>query len=143
MDGLFDSGSMPALERVVQFTTARHQALVHNIANLSTPGYRPVDLPVERFQSALREAIDRRRSERGGPVGKLHVDSSGPLRFEPTRVVARAEATNDNILFHDRNNRSLEHQMQALAENAMAHNAALEMLKSQFDLLQATIREQA
>ena len=37
--GMFDSGALPALERLAQFTEARHRVLTNNIANLSNPYY--------------------------------------------------------------------------------------------------------
>ena len=56
---LTDSGAMPTLERLLQFTSARHQVLADNIANLSTPYYKPRDLSVESFQAALRQVFHR------------------------------------------------------------------------------------
>jgi flagellar basal-body rod protein FlgB len=121
---------MPALERVVAFTGARHQRIADNIANLSTPNYRPTDLSVSEFQKQLGKAIDNRRSHHGASSGELESD---PLKAMPTH---------DNLLFHDGNDRSLEHTMQALAENTMTHNAALDMLRNQFSLLESAIRGQ-
>jgi len=131
IEGLFTSGSMPALEKLVDFTGRRHRHLANNIANLSTPGYQPTDLSVDDFQAKLGKAIDARRTRNGGPRGELDMKS-----LEPTNL-------HDNIMFHDRNNRSLEHTMQALAENTMAHNAALDLMRNQFSMLESTIREQA
>lgn len=142
IEKLFDSGAMPALERVVQFTETRHRVLADNIANLSTPNFRPRDVSVAEFQAALGDAIDRRRSQRGGPTGELHMRDTPSLRFGPNAVHARNGHADQDILFHDMNNRSVERQMQALAENAMVHNAALEMLKSDLHLLESAIRQQ-
>lgn len=129
IDGLFNSGSMPALERLAQFTQRRHALLTHDIANLSTPGFRPVDLDVSGFQKQLGQAIDARRAANGGnPVGDLaqaDVDAAAPA--------------NDGILFHDGNNRSLEHLMKNLAENTMTYNATMELMKNQFKLLETAI----
>ena len=44
-------------------------------------------------------------------------------------------------MFHDRNNRDLERIMQNLAENTLTHNAAIEMLRHEFELLRTAIRE--
>ena len=49
--------------------------------------------------------------------------------------------TNDNILFHDQNNRDVERIMQRIAENTLAHNAAIDMIRNQFDMLEVAIRE--
>jgi len=51
IQGIFNSSSMPVVEKMVQFTGARHQVLTHNIANLSTPHFRPRDLDPRAFQA--------------------------------------------------------------------------------------------
>ncbi len=131
--GLFDHGALPALERTVQFTAARHKVLTHNIANLSTPFFKPSDLDPRTFQQELSRAIEQRR-QRPNPVsGALPLDErSGG--FEPS-------FSNENVLFHDQNNRDLERIMQRLAENTLAHNTAVEMIRNQVDVLRLAIRE--
>ncbi len=141
IEGLFTSGSMPVLERVVQFTTVRHGLISHNIANVSTPNYRPSDVSLESFQQTLREAIDARRQQTGGPNGDLNVRDTRQLEFAENSTELRGDALNRNLLFHDRNNRSLEHLMKDLATNTITHNAALQMLGNQFDMLESAIRE--
>ena len=62
IESMFQSGALPALDRLVQFTEQRHQVLTHDIANLSTPFFKPVDLDPKQFQQSLAAAIDQRRS---------------------------------------------------------------------------------
>jgi flagellar basal-body rod protein FlgB len=138
---LFDTGAMPALERMIQFTGVRHRQIVHNIANLSTPMFRPRGLDPDSFQQALGEAIDRRRKA-GGPLnGKLPMRDTRQLKFRPGRVEPRSHALDQNITFHDRNNRSLEHLMKDLATNTSAHNRSVRLIRNQFDMLETAIRE--
>ncbi len=139
IEGLFNSGSMPVLERMAQFTEQRHRHIVDAIANLSTPNYKPTDLDVGSFQAALAKAVDERRNETGGPNGDLRVRHTDQLRFEPDGIETQPGFRNQNLLFHDRNNRSVEHVMKDLAENAMMHNAAIEMLRNQFHMLETAI----
>lgn len=141
IQGLFNTGSMPVLERMVQFTSQRHELIAHNVANLSTPNFRPSDLSVSHFQQALGEAIDQRRSRGGVYRGDLDLRDSSSMRFGKGWIEARAGFSDQNILFHDRNNRSVERLMQNLAENALAHNGAIQMLRNQFTLLETAIRE--
>ena len=128
IDRLLNQGNAPLLEQVVQFSSQRHRLIAENIANVDTPGYRQKDLSVERFQSLLRERIETRRRA-----------PSGSVRFDDIR----AELTNPtrNILFHDRNNRSMEQLATDLAKNAMMHNLAVELLRKQFMGLEAALRE--
>jgi len=141
IQGMFDTGAMPALERLVQFTAQRHKLIAHNVANVSTPGFRPRDLDPTDFQRSLGEAIDRRRQLTGGPNGELRVGDTSQLSFTDESIELKPGFADENILFHDRNNRSLEHLMQGLAENAMTHNMALEMMRNQFQMMQVAIRE--
>ena len=141
INGIFDSGAMPTLERMVQFTGRRHQLIAHNIANFSTPYFKPIDLDPEAFQHQLAGAIERRR-ETGNPQrGELELRGSRQIRVHGKSLEFRPEELNENILFHDRNNRSLEHIMQDLVENTTAHRMSIELLKKEFDLLATAIRE--
>jgi len=140
IEGLFNSGAMPVLERAVQFTGQRHGIIADNIANLSTPHYRPKDLSVEKFQKQLRRAVNDRRATINPRLGELRLTDTREFRFREGRLDARPETLDENIMFHDRNNRDLERIMQDLAENTLAHNAGIEMLKSEFSLLKMAIR---
>lgn len=141
MNEMFNSGAMPVLERLVQFTGARHGVIADNIANLSTPYYRPKDLSIEKFQKQLRRAVDQRRATPTPTEGELRLTDTREFRFHDDRLEAHAQPLDENIMFHDRNNRDLERIMQDLAENTLAHNAGMELLKSEFDLLKMAIRE--
>ncbi len=139
--GLFSYGSMPVLERMVEFTGARQELIAHNIANLSTPYYKPVDLDPAQFQAQLRDALDR-RSRRPNPMRRpLELRSEQQARIRDGQIEFRPQKKNENILFHDHNNRDVERTIQDLVENAMAHRTSIELLKSEFDLLKTAIRE--
>ena len=140
IQGLFNDGSLPALERMVQFTEQRHKVLVNNVANLSNPYFKARDLDPRAFQQTLADAVDRRRGTPTGD-GELEMDDTGELGFHQDGIVARPSEVNDTILRHDQNNIDLERNMQRLAENTLAHNAAIELIRTQFALLQTAIRE--
>ena len=139
--GMFDKGAMPALERLMQFTGRRHAVLTNNIANLSTPYFKPRDLDPATFQVALGKAIDRRRGTATPVDGPLEIRDTRTLSFDQRGITARPRAINEGVLFHDENNRDLERTMQRLAENTMVHSAAIEMLRNQFQMLETAIRE--
>ena len=141
INGLFDYGAMPTLERVIQFTQNRHSVLTDNIANLSTPYYKPKDLSPESFQSELRDAIDRRRQSPNPTAGSLELYDTRQLRFRSDGIDPQPQHTNEGILFHDQNNRDLERTMQHLAENTLTHNSAVEVLRNEFAILLTAIRE--
>lgn len=139
--GLFTYGSMPVLERMVQFTGVRQELIANNVANLSTPYYKPTDLDPVKFQSQLRDALDERSRKPNGMRRELELGSSRQVRMQGKTMGFYPEQKNENILFHDQNNRDVERTMQDLVENALAHRTSVELLKSQFDLLRTAIRE--
>lgn len=139
--GLFSYGSMPVLERMVKFTGARQELIAHNIANLSTPYYKPVDLDPAAFQGQLRDALDR-RSRKPNPMRQpLEMRGNRQIRIRDGQMQFIPQQKNEGILFHDHNNRDVERTMQDLVENTLAHRTSVELLKSQFDLLKTAIRE--
>lgn len=139
--GMFSYGSMPVLERMVEFTGARQGMIAHNIANLSTPYYKPIDLDPRKFQEQLRDAIGRRSRKPNSMRRPLELNNSDQVRVGRSGMQFRPEQTNENILFHDHNNRDVERTMQDLVENTLAHRTSVELLKSEFDLLRTAIRE--
>ncbi len=138
---LANNGAMPALERLVQFTEARQRVLATNVANLSTPYFTAKDLDVKAFQRTLGDAIERRRVSDATGATPLELEDTDQVRFTRHGMAVRPEPTHSNVMFHDRNNRDLERTMQGLAENVMAHQFGVTLLKNQFDLLKTAIRE--
>ncbi len=139
--GMFDHGALPVLERVTQFTEERHRVLGDNVANLSTPYYKPRDLNTGSFQAVLRDAIDQRRTRPNPTAGPLNVNNTRQLRFGKDGLETEPQPSHEGILFHDQNNRDLERTMQHLAENTLAHNMAIEMIRNQFSIMLTAIRE--
>jgi len=126
IEGLMNRGNGALLEQVINFASQRHKLILDNIANADTPGYRQKDLTVERFSSMLRERVEQRRQT--GVADFEELDSSVE---NPTR----------GILFHDRNNRSMEQLATDLAKNAMMHNLAIELLRKQFLQMEMALKE--
>lgn len=128
IDRLLSQGNQPVLEQVVRFTAARHRLIAENVANLSTPGYAQRDLDEASFYAALRERTAARRS---APPGTVRFDDLAGEAVRPRR----------GVLFHDRNNRSVEQLMADAAENAMRHNLMVELMRRQFSSIQNALKE--
>ena len=137
IDGVTNSDLVPVLERMLQFAGARHRLIVNNIANLDTPGFRPVDVSVSAFQEQIGRAIDARRRGFGG----FEPADSNQVEFSPTGVRLHPGPVGANILFHDQNDRDLERSMQDLVENFLTFRLAADLLRSRFDLINTAIRE--
>lgn len=138
---VFDLGALPALERLVQFTERRHRVLTNNIANLSNPYFKPADLDPRSFQQALSQAIETRRASATPTAGPLRMNDTQQLTFRPDGIDAQPDLLNETILSHDQSNNDLERTMQRLAENTLTHNAAIELVRSEFRLIESAIRE--
>jgi len=138
IDSLISSPTVKMLEQTMSFTEQRHEVLLADIANVSTPGYVQKDLSVEEFQGALRDALRRQRestSDRYEPA------SGETVSFEPGsgRVFTQAAERPNSVAFHDRGVRSAEYLMSEMADNAMAHNMAAQFLKSRYDQMARAI----
>ena len=140
IDGVTNADAIPVLERLVQFAGRRHRLIAHNIANLDTPGFRPVDVSPQAFQAQLGRAIDQRRAEHGNQGGRLPIESSRQVRVTPAGLDLRPEPVGENILFHDGNDRNPERIMQSMVENFVTFRAAADLLKSRLDFIDTAIR---
>ena len=138
IDGFLGSSTLPTLERSLQYMSARHRLLACNIANIETPGFRPVDVSPAAFQGALREAIEAGRTDASG---SLKFDEAAPIAFGPSGTELKPQVLAENIMFHDGNDRSMERLMQRVHENVYAFRMASQMLRNQFELLNTAIRE--
>jgi flagellar basal-body rod protein FlgB len=138
LQALFDSNTVPVLEQVVNFSQARHNVLAGNIANLDTPGYRTRDISPDAFRERLKEAVAESRRADAGPMTASTSSTAADLAKNPFQVVK--ESLN-SILRHDDANVSMEQQIAELSKNQMQHNLAVNLLSSQFRLLQAAISE--
>ena len=137
---LGNSGATPTLEAVIRFAGQRQRVIAHNIANLSTPGFIPMDVSVGGFQKALDEAVQRRREQTGGMSGALAIPETDEIKPDGAGGFSLEPSTPGNgVLLHDQSMRDPERLMQALAENASEFRVATELLRSQRDILRSAI----
>jgi flagellar basal-body rod protein FlgB len=136
---MFNRGSVPALEALMHYSSARHKTIANNIANVETVGYKAMDVPVMDFQKALARAFEDRR---GSPTGVFEMPAtrgvqpaSDGLRF---RLV---ESRETGILKHIENNVDLDIEMGKLVKNGELHNLAASLLSHQFTMMREAISE--
>jgi flagellar basal-body rod protein FlgB len=139
---LENSGSLPVLSKMLQFSAQRQRLLAHNIANMETPDFRPLDVSVSDFRKNLAKAVDGRRAQTGGMQGDLQIEDSREVTNSPDGTVTLHPRTpSGNILYHDRNNRDLERMMQDLAENGLAYKTTVDLMRRENDLLRSAIAQ--
>jgi flagellar basal-body rod protein FlgB len=118
MQLLFD-GTAQLLDEMIRAATLRHKVLARNIANIDTPGYRPMEV---EFSEALKLASEE-----------------GELPTTVVRTVVAADRSAD-VGRYDGNAVDLDRQMAKMAENALWHNAMIQILNSRMNLLRTAIR---
>src|SRR3954468_4189475 len=128
IDRMINQTNAPLLEKVLGFSSARHKLIAENIANVDTPGYRTKDLSEAKFFSMLRDRAAARREASPGSMGYdgLNIDVENPQA---------------GILFHDRNNRSMEQLASDQAKNGLLYTMAIELLKKQFSTMEMALKE--
>src|SRR2546423_8709020 len=100
---LENAGSLPVLSRMLQFAAQRQKLLAHNIANMETPDFRPLDVSVADFQKNLAKAVDRRREGAGGLQGELPASDSREVTNTTGTLTLHPRTPSGNVLYHDRN----------------------------------------
>jgi len=141
MDEVTSSGAMPALEMTMRFAGARNRILAHNIANLDTPNFQPMDVSTSGFQQQLRQAVDDRRARTGGQ-GELNLQATREVQAGAGGALQlRPRTPGTNILFHDRNNRDLEKTVQDLVENVGVFRISADLLRGKYESLRLAMTE--
>ena len=125
---MLNQTNVPVLERLLEFTSARHNLIADNIANVDTPGYRQKDMSIDKFYGLMQRRVAKQDQNPGAEVNFDDIDS---------------EITHPNtgILFHDGNNRSMEQLQTDLAKNGILHNMVIELLRNQFQGMEAALKE--
>ncbi|MDX2130552.1 MAG: hypothetical protein SFY69_00695 [Planctomycetota bacterium] len=138
---LANSGSLPVLSATLSLAGQRQRLLAHNIANIDTPDFRPVDIDVNTFRAQLARAVVERRNATGGTHGALDLaPAHGPgVAGAPAHPDARP--LGGRVLYHDRNNRDVERMMQDLAENSLTFRLTTDLIRRENDLLRSAIAQ--
>lgn len=141
---VLNSGATPALELSLRFAGQRQRLIAHNVANLSTPNFRQMDVDPRGFQKMLARAIEDRRHTTGGMHGELPWRETQELRRGSTgggNLEIMPRTSSGGILAHDRNNRDLERLMQDHAENAAVYRISAELLRSRYQQIRDALAE--
>jgi len=110
IDGLFNQTNYVAAKKMLDATALRHEAIASNLANVTTPGYRRVDVSPS-FSAELQQAVaSRDTTVIGGVQPQLAVDASA--------VAARK----------DGNTVQLEGEMLKLNQNLMEHHLETQLI---------------
>lgn len=141
LENMVNAEGIDVLQRSMEFASRRHALIAHNIANLSTPGFQPIDVAPDSFRAAMQKAVRERREEHEGlRRHPIRPGDTADIAFHRDGLSLRPRAAEHNLMFHDQNDRDLERIMQDLAENTMVYRNTTELLRNRFGLLTSAIR---
>lgn len=129
INNIFDR-TLNGLQRQLDLTWQRNEAITSNIANAETPQYRAVDV---NFGKELDRAFQRQSSPLMKTDGK-HLD----LTAEQSSFVV---SDLSGLTKPDGNNVDIDLQMGRLASNGSAYGNAANLVKKKLNLLRNAIRE--
>jgi flagellar basal-body rod protein FlgB len=110
-----------ALQAALDGYSARHRAIINNVANVDTPGYQRIDVS---FEDSLKRAVSGLRDSTGDESG---VD--GQSGFERlARITPTVSIDTSPPLRADGSNVSIDREMAQLAKTSGRVNALTEIL---------------
>ena len=130
---LFDKTGLPLLNRSLDAAMLRSRTISNNIANVTTPGYRRVEVS---FEDELRQALDRTRLQ-GAKTDDQHFDMG---RKDLSGVNAEAYHPYDPTQPSGVNNVDIDTEMAKLAETQIQFNYAIKFEQGLFRKLNAAIQ---
>ncbi|MBX3361858.1 MAG: hypothetical protein KF705_10540 [Phycisphaeraceae bacterium] len=73
--------------------------------------------------------------------GELRPPSSREIQIGPAGLRLSPKSPRSGVLFHDRNNRDIERLMQDMAENSAAYRVAIDLMRSQSEIMKMAIAQ--
>lgn len=131
---MLETPTLSLIERALDYSSTRQEALADNIANIDTPGYQRKDASFESVLAAANDAdsagtalTGQTNDPRDFPIGP---SSAGPVQIEtdaagPMRV--------------DGNNVDMDAEMAKLAQNQIYYQTLTELAGRQFSDLKYVI----
>jgi flagellar basal-body rod protein FlgB len=120
----------PGIEKALDLTWRRNEAITANIANAETPMYRAVDV---NFSSELSRAFGASQSE----VSKTHSSHMDLSASSGAHLIPDLSG----MTKPDGNNVDIDLQMGRLAQNSSKYTQAANLLRKQFQTLNSAIRQ--
>lgn len=136
--GLFNNN--PLLEKALDGSWLRNEALSNNIANVNTPNYIRQDV---NFQDYLKAAMSK-DTIRGIMTDPRHIPMNGTSDDEESASNVHFQITKDystSALRSDGNNVDIDKEMAELAKNQILYNTFAEMINKNFSMTMSAIKE--
>jgi flagellar basal-body rod protein FlgB len=127
IDKLFNNVNM--LEKGLDASWLRNQAITNNISNVDTPNFKSSSVSFEQaFKTALKsESFTAKKTQEG------HID------FASQSLNATVKTNADTSEGLDGNNVDIDYENAELAKNSILYNTLIEQVSSEFRKLSAAI----
>ncbi len=129
LDGLFDQ-KINGIQRMMDLTYHRNEAITSNITNAETPGYRAVDLT---FAGELERALSGQDKSPVLKTDPRHLDSVGDS-------FAHLVEDLSGVTKQDGNNVDIDIQMGKLAQNTERFGLAADMMRKKMSFIRYALR---
>jgi flagellar basal-body rod protein FlgB len=124
---MFDDPISLILEKAVYGASLKHTAIVNNISNVNTPGYKRVDVD---FKTSLSAAVKNLQDGKKGEALQSLASSKPEILNDSSSSVRL-----------DGNGVDIDSEMTALAENTLEYSMYIKLLNKKFDGLRTVIWE--
>lgn len=134
MDWLLETQSFGLLEKGIDASFARHNALSNNIANVNTPRFKRSDV---RFSDIFRDFVEN-RNIRGRMTDQRHIQIGTP---EQMKELTHQDFKDDRFSTrNDENNVDVEFEMAQLVKNSMYNQTLLTMMNGKFQKIRSVMK---
>lgn len=123
------------VEKALDGTWLRNEAIAQNLANIDTPGYKRKTV---NFEEHLNKALDE-RSFKGNMTHPRHIPI-GRSQVEKTTLKISEDHSSSSVRL-DGNNVDIENEMAAMAKNTIQYNTLIQSLSGRFKALKTVINE--
>ncbi len=129
---IYSKTALPVISKSLDTAMLRSRVISNNIANISTPEYKRVEVS---FEQELKKALNKSRLK-GTMTNKNHLSIG---RKDISRLKATAYRPVDPTLPSGVNNVDIDMEMAKLAENQLMFNTGLRLKKDLSSILNSAI----
>lgn len=133
-DHLYNKGRLNLMNRALDTYALRQQTTAKNIANATSPTYRPQQV---RFEEEFHDAL---AVQRGMKTSEHHLPIGGQTQNEVTGQTEPAPVPKPEVLFSGESHVNIDKEMSAMAQNQIRFRFTSRMAARYFQGLQTSIR---
>ncbi|MCJ7508350.1 MAG: flagellar basal body rod protein FlgB [candidate division Zixibacteria bacterium] len=122
--------NIPFLKKALDLSSFKQKLISSNIANVSTPGYKPKDI---EFTKELSSCLDKTKTT-GTRTNPAHIPL-GQNKDKSPEVVASESANPNNV-----NSVDIDKEMGNLAENELIYKFGTRFMSRNFQVLKMSIK---